>query len=103
MAVCLLTVVAKPIVMTTLVNGNTPHRFEVPTVDKDGDVITISSDSVTQAEVYIKDEYGNVLTASSMLLSPGGDQILVPEDSQDEMLTIEVHTENDTFTGFINN
>lgn len=103
MAICLLTVVAKPIVMTTIVNGNTPHKSEVPTVDQDGDVITISTDSVTEADVYIKDECGNVLTASSLVLSPAGDQIIVPEEWQDDMFSIEVHTEDDTFTGYINN
>lgn len=103
MTVVLLTAVAKPIVMTYQNNGNTPHWSEVPTVDQDGDVITVSTDSVTEAEVYIKDECGNVLAASSLILSPTGDQIIVPEEYQDEVFTIEVQTENDTFTGYINN
>lgn len=103
MAVCLLTAIANPIVMKSTKDGDNVHKSEVPTVDQDGDVITISTDSVTEADVYIKDECGNVLAASSLVLSPAGDQIIVPEEYQEDMYTIEVHTENNTFTGYINN
>lgn len=103
MTVCLFTAIAKPIHLLNDNKGHNSHNTEVPTVDQDGDVITISTDSVTEAEVYIKDECGNILAASSLVLSPAGDQIIVPEECQDDMFTIEVHTEDDTFTGYINN
>lgn len=99
----MISTIAKPIGLEVAKSGNITHRSEVPTVDQDENVITISTDSITEAEVYIKDECGNILAASSLVLSPAGDQIIVPEECQDDMFTIEVHTEDDTFTGYINN
>lgn len=99
----MISTIANPIVMISQDSGRIHHKSEVPTVDQEGDVFSISTDSVTEADVYIKDECGNVLAASSLVLSPGGDQIIVPEEYQEDMYTIEVHTENNTFTGYINN
>lgn len=104
MAICMTYTIANPVVMASQGGVGSPHHdTSIPIVDQDGDVITISTDSVTEAEVYIKDECGNVLTASSLVLSPAGDQIIVPEEYQEDMYTIEVHTEDDMFTGYINN
>ena len=103
MVVCLSTVIAHPIIMKPVGIKGYTHDTAIPTVDQDEDVIIISTDSVTEADVYIKDECGNVLAASSLVLSPAGDQIIVPEEYQEDMYTIEVHTEDDTFTGYINN
>lgn len=104
MAICMISTIANPVVMASQGGKVCPnHDIEIPTVDQDGDVITISTDSVTEADVYIKDECGNILTASSLVLSPAGDQIIVPEEYQEDMYTIEVHTEDNTFTGYINN
>lgn len=99
----MISTIANPIHVKPSYDGDNVHKSEVPTVDQEGDVITISTDSVTEADVYIKDECGNVLAASSLVLSPAGDQIIVPEEYQEDMYTIEVHTENNTFTGYINN
>lgn len=103
MVACMISAIAKPILLIKHNPQHSYHKAEVPAVDQDGDVITISTDSVTEADVYIKDECGNILTASSLVLSPAGDQIIVPEEYQEDMFTIEVHTEDDTFTGYINN
>ncbi len=103
MVACMISAIAKPILLIKHNPQHSYHKAEVPTVDQDGDVFSISTDSVTEADVYIKDECGNVLAASSLVLSPGGDQIIVPEEWQDDMFSIEVHTEDDTFTGYINN
>lgn len=103
LAICLFTAIAKPIYLAKDNKSHNSHNTEVPTVDQNGDVITISTDSITAADVYIKDMWGNVLTASSLVLSPTGDQVIVPDEHVNDMFTIEVHTENDTFTGYINN
>ena len=103
LAICMISTIAQPIILHNIKHRSKDHSSEVPTVDQDGDVIIISTDSVTEADVYIKDECGNVLAASSLVLSPAGDQIIVPEEYQEDMYTIEVHTENNTFTGYINN
>lgn len=103
LAVCLSTAMANPVVLEPSKSDKVSHKMGIPTVDQDGDVFTLSTDSVTEADVYIKDECGNIIAASSLVLSPVGDQIIVPEGCQDDMYTIEVHTEDDTFTGYINN
>ncbi len=103
LVICIFGATARPVVMKPSEIRSNTHKSEIPTVDQNGDVITISTDSVTEAHVYIKDMWGNVLTTSSLVLSPNGDQVIVPEERINDMFTIEVHTENDTFTGNLDN
>lgn len=70
---------------------NIPHRYEIPKVTHDDDIVTISSDSlISDMRVIIKDTHGNVMYDNRITINPSDNTIYVPEEYDSEKYSIEL-------------
>lgn len=78
------------------------HNSGVPIVDSDGDDVTIKSDStIYNADIIIKDRFGNVMHHSVETLGPAGTTISVPNnDGISEKATIDIYYDRKRLCGY---
>lgn len=77
------------------------HPCAHPTVTYDDDEITIKSDStINDLTVVVRDQYGQVLNASTITVSQDGTIIYVPSNGDSEKTTIDLYYKREHAKGY---
>jgi hypothetical protein len=68
------------------------NKNEIPVVTYDDNTVTVTSDSlIYDAQIVIKDEYGNIVSSTQAQLSPAQTQIPLPAEYNNGTYTIEIY------------
>ena len=78
------------------------HPNSVPTVNEDGDEVTITCDStINDVDIVIRDQYGTVMHQSTQTIGPNETTIYVPSTNGDsEKTTIDLYYDRKHLSGY---
>ena len=99
---CLASVAADKVVLHPL--GTKGHSWPscVPNVTSDGDDVNLTCDSlITNVDVVIRDQYGNVMHQSTQTIGPNETTLYVPStDGDSEKTTIDLYYDRKHLSGY---